>query len=164
MGKLLKYSIALILAGQFCFLYVLKEESLFPYNKKYDLFISYLKRASDPHEKQLRLAESKKEAKRTRGNQVITTLKFVEEKYYQAAFSKTYKLVLTRNAGIDDSDEDWIDAGLYLSIDYGMFVDNEVVYLLDRATRRDSYWNGLNSLYDHPVNSVHRKILGEEIF
>ena len=164
MGKPLKYTTFLILACVLCFLYVMNRESFLTTRENFELFSSYIKRASDPHEKQLRLAEWKQEAaKGTRANRTETTLKFVDETYYLHPFSKTYKLVLIRKTGMDDAD-DWIDAGLFLTIDYGVFDRQEVIYWLSRVSKSDSYWNALYSLYDHPVHSVRKKILGEEIF
>jgi len=163
MGKPLKYATVLILACLFFFLCLLNRETFLTDRERFALFTSYLERAFDPQEKQLRMAEWKKEAPAGKPTgRVIATLTFVDEKYYLNAFSKTYRLLLIRNTGIDDND--WIDAGLLLTVDYGVFKDTEVIYWLNGVTKNDSYWKGLYSFYDHPVHSVRKKILGEEIF
>jgi hypothetical protein len=159
MGKLLKYTTVLILAVVVCFLYMANEESFFTDQKKIALFNSYLKRASDPHEKRFRLVETEKMAQNgIRGKQTVSTLKFVEEKSYLKAFSKTYKLLLIREANIDNSDLDSIEAILYLVIDYGLREEHEIIFNTSRVRRNNTYWNVLNSLYDNPVNSVRKKI------
>ena len=159
MGKLLKCATVLILAVLAGFMYMMNEESFFSDRKKITLFNSYLKRASDPHEKRLRLVETKKEAQDgIRGKLTVTTLKFVDEKYYLKVFSKTYKLLLMRVANIKNNDLDWIEAGLYLDIDYGVRKEHEVIFIISKVGKKDTYWNVLNSLYDNPVNSVRKKI------
>jgi hypothetical protein len=159
MGKLLKYMTVLILALLAGFLYLMNEETFYTGRNKFDLFNSYLKRASDPHEKQLRLAETEKVVSNgAQGKLALTTLKFVDEKYYLNAFSKTYKLLITREAGIDNVDHEWINAGLYLDIDYGMRKEHEIIFLLSRVGKNDIYWNVLSSLYDKPIHSVRKKI------
>jgi uncharacterized protein YxeA len=159
MGKLLKYMTVLILVLLASFLYVMNEETFYTSRSKLDLFNSYLKRASDPHEKQLRLAETEKVVSRgVQGKLALTTLKFVDEKYYLNAFSKTYKLLITREAGIDNVDHEWINAGLYLDIDYGVRKEHEVIFFLRRVVKKDTYWNVLSSLYDKPIHSVRKKI------
>lgn len=121
MGKLLKYAAVLLLAALAGFMYMMNEESFFTDQNKIALFNSYLKRASDPHEKRLRLVETKTVAHDgIRGKLTVTTLMFVDEKYYLNAFTKTYKLLLLREANINDHDLDRIEAGLYLDIDYGV--------------------------------------------
>jgi hypothetical protein len=159
MGKPLKYTAVLILATFIGFMYVMNEESFFASQKKVDLFNSYLKRASDPNEKQLRLVENKKIVQDgMRGKQTVTTLKFVDQKYYLNAFSKTYKLLLTREANIDNNDLDWIEAGLYLDADYGVRNEHEVIFATSRVKKNDIYWKVLSSLYDNPVNSARKKL------
>lgn len=159
MREVLKYAAILILASVILFLGKVKEEMFFTRSEEFALFRSYLQRASDPHEKQLRLAESSKAAvKGTRAHQTLTTMKFVDEKSYLDVIKKTYKLVLTRTASTDGADDDWIDAGLYVTIDYGVMDDNDVIFSLSRVTRRDSYWTVLYSLFDNPVHSIRRKI------
>ncbi len=159
MGKWLKCTTALILAVSAGFVYMMNEESFFTDQKKIALFNSYLKRASDPHEKRLRLVDTKKEVQEgIRGKLTVTTLKFVDEKYYLEVFSKTYKLLLMREANIDNHDLDWIEAGLYLDIDYGVRKEHEVIFIRSKVRNKDPYWNVLNSLYDNPVNRVRKKI------
>ena len=159
MGKLLKCATVLILAVLAGFMYMMNEESFFSDRKKITLFNSYLKRASDPHEKRLRLVETKKEAQDgIRGKLTVATLKFADEKYYLKVFSKTYKLLLMRVANIKNNDLDWIEAGLYLDIDYGVRKEHEVIFIISKVRKKDAYWNVLNSLYDNPVNSVRKKI------
>lgn len=159
MGKLLKCTTVLILAVLAGFMYMMNEESFFSDRKKIALFNSYLKRASDPHEKRLRLVETKKEAQDgIRGKLTVATLKFVDEKYYLKVFSKTYKLLLMRVANIKNNDLDWIEAGLYLDIDYGVRKEHEVIFIVSKVGKKDTYWNVLNSLYDNPVNCVRKKI------
>jgi hypothetical protein len=158
MGKPLKYTAVLILAAFICFLYMMNEESFLADQKRFDLFTSYLKRASDPNEKRLRLVETRKVFEDgIRGKQTVTTLKFVDEKYYLNAFSKTYNLLLTRVANIDNNDLDWVEAGLYLDIDYAVRKEHEVIFSTSKVRRYDTSWNVLNSLYDNPVNSVRKK-------
>ena len=157
MGELLKYATVLILAVMAGFMYIVNEESFFSDHKKFSLFNSYLKRASDPHEKRLRLAESKKVIQNgMKGKQTVTTLKFVDEKDYLNAISKTYKLLLMREANVN-SDLDWIEAGLYLVIDYGVREEHEVIYSTGKVRKNDTSWNALNSLYDNPVNRLRIK-------
>jgi len=159
MGKLLKYVTVLILAVLAGFMYMINEENFFTDQNKIVLFNSYLKRASDPHEKKLRLAETKTvDQNGIRGKLTVTTLKFVDEKYYLKVFSKTYKLLLVREANINNHDLDWIDAGLYLDIDYGVRKEHEVIFIMSKVRKNDTYWNVLNSLYDNPVNRVRKKI------
>jgi hypothetical protein len=159
MGKTLKYTAALILAAFIGFMYVMNEESFFANRNKFDLFNSYLKRASDTNEKQLRLVDNRKVVQDgMRGKQTVTTLMFVDQKYYLRAFSKTYKLLLTREANIDNHDLDWIEAGLYLDVDYGVRKEHEVIFITSKVGKKDAYWNVLNSLYDNPVNSARKKI------
>jgi len=159
MGRLLKCTTVLILAVLAGFMYMMNEETFFTDQKKIALFNSYLKRASDPHEKKLRLAETKTvDQNGIRGKLTVTTLKFVDEKYYLKVFSKTYKLLLVREANINNHDLDWIDAGLYLDIDYGVRKEHEVIFIMSKVRKNDTYWNVLNSLYDNPVNRVRKKI------
>ncbi len=159
MGKLLKYTIVLTLAWLVGLLYVMNEETFYTSQSKFDLFNSYLKRASDPHEKQLRLVETKRDIlNRAKGKVALTTVKFVDEKYYLNAFSKTYKLLITKQAGIDIQDHDWIDAGLYLAIDYGVRTDHAIIFVLRRVGKHDASWNVLSSLLDNPVHCVRKKI------
>jgi len=159
MSKLLKYVTVLILAVLAGFMYMINEENFFTDQNKIVLFNSYLKRASDPHEKRLRLAETKTVAQNgIRGKLTVTTLKFVDEKYYLKVFSKTYKLLLMREANINNHDLDWIVAGLYLDIDYGVREEHEVIFIISKVSRNDAYWNALSSIYDNPVNRVRRKI------
>lgn len=159
MGVLLKYTAVLILAVLAGFIYNMNEESFFTARKKIALFNSYLKRASDPQEKRLRLVESKKLAQNgIQGKLTVTTLKFVDEQYYLKTFSKTYKLLLSREANINNNDLDSIEAGLYLVIDYGVREEHEVIFSTGKIRKNDPYWNALNSLYDNPVHSVRKKI------
>jgi hypothetical protein len=156
MSKPLKYAAVLILAA---FIGFMNEENFFANQNKFDLFNSYLKRASDSNEKQLRLVETRKVVQDgVRGKQTETTLQFVDQKYYLKAFSKTYKLLLTRVANIDNNDLDWIEAGLYLDVDYGVRKEHEVIFATSKVRKNDTYWNVLNSLYDNPVNSARKKI------
>jgi len=105
------------------------------------------------------LAETKTVAQNgIRGKLTVTTLKFVDEKYYLKVFSKTYKLLLMREANINNHDLDWIVAGLYLDIDYGVREEHEVIFIISKVSRNDAYWNALSSIYDNPVNRVRRKI------
>jgi hypothetical protein len=158
MGKPLKYTAVLILAAFFCFLYLMNEESFLADRERFDLYTSYLKRASDPNEKRLRLVETRKDFEDgMRGKQTVTTLKFVDEKYYLNAFSKTYILLLRRVANIDNNDLDWVEAGLYLDIDYAVRKEHEVIFHTRKVRKNDPSWNVLNSLYDNPVNSVRKK-------
>jgi len=159
MGKLLKCATVLILAVLAGFMYMMNEESFFSNREKITLFNSYLERASDPHEKRLRLVDTKKEVQEgIRGELTVATLKFADEKYYLKVFSKTYKLLLMRVANIKNNDLDWIEAGLYLDIDYGVRKEHEVIFIISKVRKKDAYWNVLNSLYDNPVNSVRKKI------
>ncbi len=161
MVKLLKYTTVLMLALMAGLLCVMGEETFYSDRYKFDLFQSYLKRASDPHEKQLRLAETVKVvSKGAQGKLALTTLKFVDEKYYLNVFSKTYKLLIIREAGIDNVDHEWINVGLYLDIDYGMRKDHEIIFLLRQVGKNDVYWNVLSALYDKPIHSVRKKISG----
>jgi len=161
MGKLLRYTTVLILAfllGSWC---VMNKECFYTDRCKFALFNSYLQRASDPHEKRLRLVETKKVVSSgQQGKLALTTLKFVDEKYYLNAFSKTYKLVITWEAGVDHPDHEWIDAGLYLDIDYGVRTDHEVILILSRVGKKDTYWSVLSSLYENPVHRFRKKISG----
>jgi len=160
MGVLLKYTAVLILAVFAGFIYKMNEECFFTAPKKAALFNSYLKRASDPYEKRLRLVESKKMAQSgMQGKLTLTTLKFVDEQDYLKTFSKTYKLLLTREANINNNDLDSIVAGLYMVADYGVREEHEVIFYTGKVRKKDAYWNVLNSLFDNPVNSVRRKIL-----
>jgi hypothetical protein len=159
MGKLLKYTAVLILAVLVGFIYKMNEESFFTAPEKTALFNSYLKRASDPHEKRLRLVETKKLAQNgIQGKLTVTTLKFVDEQYYLNTFSKTYKLQLSREANINNNDLDSIEAGLYMVADYGVREEHEVIFNTGKVRKKDTYWNVLNSLFDNPVNSVRKKI------
>ena len=159
MGKPLKYAALVILVAFFSFMYVMNEESFFASQNKFDLFNSYLKRASDSNEKQLRLVETGKVIQDgMQGKQTVTTLNFVDQKYYLKAFSKTYKLQLTRVANIDNNDLDWIEAGLYLDVDYGVRKEHDVIFATSKVRKNDTYWKVLNSLYDNPVNSARKKI------
>jgi len=85
-------------------------------------------------------------------------LKFVDEKYYLNAFSKTYKLLLMREENIHNNDLDRIDAVLYLDTDYGVRKVHEIIYGTSNVRKNEPYWNVLNSLYDNPVNSVKKNI------
>ena len=159
MGELLKYATVLILAVLVGFIYKMNEESFFTAPKKIALFNSYLKRASDPHEKRLRLVESKKLTQNgIQGKLTVTTLKFVDEQYYLNTFSKTYKLLLTREANINNNDRDSIEAGLYIVTDYGVREEHEVIFNTRKVRKNDTYWNVLNSFFDNPANSVENKI------
>ena len=158
MGKLLKYTTVLILAVLAGMMYIMNEESFLTDQKKFDLFNSYLKRASDPHEKRLRLADNNKVTRNRMGGKLtVSTLKFVDEKYYLNAFSKTYKLLLMREENIHSNDLDRIDAVLYLDTDYGVRKEHEIIYSTSNVRKNEPYWNVLNSLYDNPVNSVRKK-------
>jgi hypothetical protein len=160
MGVLLKYTAFLILAVSIGFIYKMNEESFFTAPKQLALFNSYLKRASDPYEKRLRLVESKKLAHNgIQGKLTVTTLKFVDEQYYLKTFSKTYKLLLSREANINNNDLDSIQAGLYMVADYGVREEHEVIFDTGKVRKKDAYWNVLNSFFDNPVNSVRKKIL-----
>jgi hypothetical protein len=160
MGVLLKYSAVLILAVFAGFIYEMNEESFFTAPKRLALFNSYLKRASDPHEIRLRLGESKISAQNgIQGKLTVATLKFVDERYYLKTFSKTYKLVLSREAYINNHDLDSIEAGLYMVADYGVREEHEVIFNTGKVRKKDAYWNALNSFFDNPVHSVRKKIL-----
>jgi hypothetical protein len=105
------------------------------------------------------LVETKKAAlSGMRGKVTVTTLKFVDEKYYLNAFSKTYKLLLVREENINDPDLDCIEAGLYLDIDYGVRKEHDVIFMIGKVRKKDAYWKVLNPLYDNPVNRVRKKI------
>jgi hypothetical protein len=160
MGKLLKYAAVLILAASIGFLCVVNEESFFTDQERFNLFNSYLKRASDPLEKRLRLVETKKVAQNgVRGLQTLTTLEFVDEKYYLQIFTKTYRLQIRREAYADTQDTDWIEAALFLAVDYGARKEHEVIYSTRKIMKNDAYWNVLASLFDNPVNSIKKKNL-----
>jgi len=160
MGKLLKYTMVLILAASIGFLCVVNEESFFTDQGKFTLFKSYLKRASDPHEKQLRLVETKKVVQNgDLGLRTLTSLEFVDEKYYLEIFTKTYRLQIRREAYVDNQDSDWIEAALFLAVDYGTRKEHEVIYSTRRIMKNDADWNVLASLFDNPVNSMKKKIL-----
>lgn len=88
----------------------------------------------------------------------MTTLKFVDEQYYLDTFSKTYKLLLSRETNINNNDLDSIEAGLYMVVDYGVREEHEVIFNTGKVRKIDTYWNVLNSLFDNPVNSVRKKI------
>jgi hypothetical protein len=159
MGKLLKHTTVLILAVLAGMMYIMNEESFLTDQKKIDLFNSYLKRASDPHEKRLRLADNNKVTRNRMGGKLtVSTLKFVDEKYYLNTFSKTYKLLLMREENIHNNDLDRIDAVLYLDTDYGVRKVHEIIYGTSNVRKNEPYWNVLNSLYDNPVNSVKKNI------
>jgi hypothetical protein len=159
MGALLKYTAVLILAVLVGFIYILNEESFFTAPKRIALFNSYLNRASDPHEKRLRLVETKKLVQNgMQGKLTVTTLKFVDEQYYLNTFSKTYKLLLSREANINNDDLDSIEAGLYMVADYGVREEHEVIFYTGKVRKKDTCWNVLNSLFDNPVNSMRKKI------
>ncbi len=159
MGKLFKYSIALVTALLAAFLYLMNEECFYTDRDKFALFHTYLQRASDPNEKRLRLVETKKVVSNAaQGRLVLTTLKFVDEKHYMNAFSKTYKLSVTREAGLDNRDHEWINASLYLDIDYGVRTEHEIIFLLSRVGKNDTHWTALSSLYENPVGRVRKKI------
>jgi hypothetical protein len=160
MGKLLKYAAVLILAASIGFLYMVNEESFFTDQEKFSLFNSYLKRASDPHEKRLRLAETKKVAQSgVQGLQTMTTLEFVDEKVYLEIFTKTYRLHIRRQAYVDNHDTDWIEAALFLAVDYGTRKEHEVIYSTRRIMKNDADWNILVSLFDNPVHRLKKKNL-----
>ncbi|MGZ6210451.1 MAG: hypothetical protein ACXWL9_09930 [Syntrophales bacterium] len=157
MGKLLKCMVVLILAVSAGILYIMYEECLLTDQNKFVLFDSYLKRASDPHEKRLRLVENKKfVVDRTRGKLTVTTLEFVEEKYYLDLFTKTYRLQVRREAYVDNNEPEWIEAALFLAVDYGSRKEHDVIFST-RIMKDDPHWKGLASLYDNPVNSVRKK-------
>jgi hypothetical protein len=157
MSKLLKCAavlIVVVLAGS---LYIMYEECLLTEQHKFALFNSFLKRASDPHEKRLRLVENKKVVvDRTRGKLTVTTLEFVEEKYYLEIFTKTYRLQVRRETYVDNNEPEWIEAALFMAVDYGARKEHDVIFST-RIMKDDPHWNGLASLYDNPVNSVRKK-------
>ncbi len=146
----------MFMIGFWCWM---NEECLYSDSDKLALFNTYLDRASDPHEKRLRLVETKKIISNgKRGKVALTTLKFADEKFYLNTFSKTFKLLITQEAGINGQDNDWIDAGLYLDIDYGVRTDHEIIFSLRKVRRNDAHWNVLSRLYDDPVHCVRKKI------
>jgi hypothetical protein len=160
MGKLLKYTAVLILAASIGFLCVVNEESFFTDQERFNLFNSYLKRASDPHERRLRLVETKKVAQNgVRGLQTVTTKEFVYEKYYLEIFKKTYKLYVKREAYVDHLDPDRIEAALFLAVEYGTRKELEVIYSTRKIMKDDDDLKVLASLFDNPVNSLKKKNL-----
>lgn len=159
MSKWLKVAAVLIPTLMLGFWYMMNEECFLSGRDKLELFNTYLVRASDPHEKRLRLVETTKIISNEKpGKIVLTTLKFVDEKQYLNTFSKTYKLLITRETGIDNKEHDLIDAGLYMDIDYGIRIDHEIIYTLRRVGKNEAYWNVLSPFHDTPVHYMRKKI------
>jgi hypothetical protein len=159
MSKWLKVAAVLIPTLMLGFWCMMNEECFLSSRNKSELFKTYLARASDPHENRLRLAETTKIISNGKMGKIgLTTLKFVDEKHYLNTFSKTYKLLITRETGIDDREHDWIDAGLYMDVDYGIRTDHEIIFNLRRVGKNDVHWNVLSSFHDNPVHHIRKKI------
>jgi hypothetical protein len=153
----------LLVTALVAFLYVMNAEYFYGQDEKAVVFNSYLQRASDPHEKSLRLVNSshtpaERSYKMGRARVDEATLEFAEEKYILNFFKKIYKLNLKRKQYPGKSELDQIEASLLLTIDYRAQKDFTTIFGEKKVLRDEKNWEAMNSLFDNPANKVKKKI------